>query len=86
LLVYVAEGRQVDRERVLEDVFKAVAADAGVEGRSCHSLKHTRASLMVARGAQLSEIRQQLGHKSLYVHSTDAQAGIAARKVEANVF
>jgi integrase len=72
-------------------MFKAVAADAGVEGRSCHSLKHTGASLMVARGAQLSEIRQQLGHKSLsstlhYVHSTDAQAGIAARKVEANVF
>jgi site-specific recombinase XerD len=72
-------------------MFKAVAAETGVEGRSCHSLKHTRASLMMAGGAPLSEVRQQLGHRALsstlrYIHSTDLQAGIAARKAEANVF
>ena len=68
-------------------LFKVIAAEAGVEG----SLKHTRASLMMAGGAALSEVRQQPGHRALsstlrYVHSTDAQAGLAARRSEANVF
>ena len=72
-------------------LFKAVAADAGIESRSCHALKHTRASLMIEGGANLADVRQQLGHVSLsstlrYVHSTDAQAAKAARKSEANIF
>jgi site-specific recombinase XerD len=72
-------------------LFKVVLAAAGLEGRSCHSLKHTRASLMIEGGANLADVRQMLGHKSLsstlrYVHSTDAQAAKAARSAEANVF
>jgi site-specific recombinase XerD len=72
-------------------LFKVVAADAGIKDRSCHSLKHTRASLMIEGGANLADVRQMLGHKSLsstlrYVHSTDAQAAKAARRAEANVF
>jgi site-specific recombinase XerD len=72
-------------------LFKVVMADAGLEGRSCHSLKHTRASLMIEGGANLADVRQMLGHKSLsstlrYVHSTDAQAAKAGRRAEANVF
>lgn len=72
-------------------LFKVVMADAGLKGRSCHSLKHTRASLMIEGGANLAEVRQMLGHKSLsstlrYVHATDEQAARAARRAEANVF
>ena len=72
-------------------LFKSVAADAGIEDRSCHSLKHTRASLMIEGGANLAEVRQMLGHQSLsstlrYIHATDAQAAKAARRAEANVF
>jgi site-specific recombinase XerD len=72
-------------------LFKSVCADAGINGRSCHSLKHTRASLMIQGGANLSDVRQQLGHVSLsstlrYVHSTDEQAAKAARRAEANIF
>lgn len=72
-------------------LFKVVLADAGLKGRSCHSLKHTRASLMIEGGANLADVRQMLGHKSLsstlrYVHSTDAQAAKAGRRAEANVF
>lgn len=72
-------------------LFKVVMADAGLEGRSCHSLKHTRASLMIEGGANLAEVRQMLGHKSLsstlrYIHATDEQAAKAARRAEANVF
>jgi type 1 fimbriae regulatory protein FimB len=72
-------------------LFKVVLADAGLEGRSCHSLKHTRASLMIQGGANLADVRQMLGHKSLsstllYVHSTDEHAAKAGRRAEANVF
>ena len=72
-------------------LFQVIASDAGIEGRSAHALKHTRASLMIQGGASLADVRQQLGHKSLsstllYVHSTDKQAGLAARKSEANIF
>ena len=41
-------------------LFKVVLADAGLEGRSCHSLKHTRASLMIEGGANLADVRQML--------------------------
>lgn len=72
-------------------MFQAVQADAGLAGRSCHSLKHTRASLMIEGGANLAEVRHWLGHKSLsstlrYVHTTDEQAAKAARRAEANIF
>jgi site-specific recombinase XerD len=72
-------------------LFKVVMADAGLEGRSCHALKHTRASLMIQGGANLAEVRQTLGHVSLsstlrYVHSSPEQAAKAARRAEANVF
>lgn len=72
-------------------IFRTTADAAGIEGRSIHDLKHTRASLMIQGGANLADVRQQLGHKALsstllYVHSTDRQAAIAARKAEANIF
>lgn len=72
-------------------LFQVNADAAGIEGRSIHDLKHTRASLMIQGGANLADVRQQLGHKALsstllYVHSTDRQAGLAARKAEANIF
>jgi type 1 fimbriae regulatory protein FimB len=72
-------------------LFKVIQAEAGLEGRSCHALKHTRASLMIQGGANLAEVRQMLGHKSLsstlrYIHATDAQATKAGRRAEANLF
>lgn len=72
-------------------IFSLTADAAGIKGRSVHDLKHTRASLMIQGGANIADVRQQLGHKALsstllYVHSTDKQAGIAARKAEANIF
>jgi site-specific recombinase XerD len=72
-------------------LFQVVQAAAGLTGRSCHSLKHTRASLLIQGGANLADVRQMLGHRSLsstlrYVHSTDAQAAKAGRRAEANVF
>jgi integrase len=72
-------------------LFKTVAEDAGIEGRSVHSLKHTRVSLLLKGGAPISEVRQAAGHRSLsstlrYVHSTDESAAAAAKRAEAQIF
>jgi site-specific recombinase XerD len=72
-------------------LFETVAAEAGIKGRSVHSLKHSRVSHLLAGGAPISEVRQAAGHRALsstlrYVHSTDASAARAARKAEAAIF
>ena len=72
-------------------MFQVRAEAAGVEGRSLHSLKHTRASLMLQGGATVTETAMTCGHRALsstmrYLHTTPEQAAVAARKSEANVF
>ena len=66
-------------------LFATVAQEAGLTGRSVHSLKHSRVSHLLAGGAPIGEVRQAAGHRSLsstlrYVHSSDASAAQAARK------
>jgi site-specific recombinase XerD len=72
-------------------MFQVRAEAAGIQDRSLHSLKHTRASLMLQGGATVTETAMTCGHRALsstmrYLHTTPEQAAIAARKAEANVF
>ncbi len=72
-------------------IFQTRAEAAGIKGRSLHSLKHTRASLMLQGGATVTETAMTCGHRALsstmrYLHTTPEQAAKAARKAEANVF
>jgi type 1 fimbriae regulatory protein FimB len=72
-------------------LFQTCAVDAGIEGRSVHSLKHSRVSHLLQGGSPISDVRQTAGHRSLsstlrYVHSTDESAAQAARSAEAQVF
>lgn len=72
-------------------LFQARAKAAGIKGRSLHSLKHTRASLMLQGGATVTETAMTCGHRALsstmrYLHTTPEQAAMAARKAEANLF
>ena len=72
-------------------LFQTVAEDAGIKGRSVHSLKHSRISHLLQGGAPLGQVRQSAGHRALsstlrYVHSTDLSAAKAARAAEANIF
>lgn len=72
-------------------IFQTRSEAAGIEGRSLHSLKHTRASLMLQGGATVTETAMTCGHRALsstmrYLHTTPEQAARAARKAEANVF
>ena len=72
-------------------LFQTVAEDAGIEGRSIHSLKHTRCSTLLQGGATVAETQLAVGHRALsstlrYLHATPEQAARAARRAEANVF
>jgi len=72
-------------------LFKTVADEAGIDGRSLHSLKHTRCSLMLQGGASVAETQLAVGHRALsstlrYLHATPEQAAKAARRAEANIF
>ena len=50
--------------------FKDVLAQAGLPGHhSCHSLRHTYASLLLARGEPLRFVQEQLGHHSIALTS-----------------
>ena len=60
-------------------LFDVVAEEAGIKGRSVHSLKHSRVSHLLSGGAPIGEVRQAAGHRALsstlrYVHSTDESA------------
>ncbi len=72
-------------------MFQTRAEAASISGRSLHSLKHTRASLMLQGGATITETAMTCGHRALsstmrYLHTTPEQAAKAARKSEANIF
>jgi site-specific recombinase XerD len=72
-------------------LFATVAEEAGITGRSLHSLKHTRCSTLLQGGATVAETQLAVGHRALsstlrYLHATPEQAAIAARRAEANVF
>jgi len=51
------------RIRLCKSVSKAMKA-AGIEGATHHTLRHTCASWMVANGAPLQVVKEQLGHAS----------------------
>jgi site-specific recombinase XerD len=72
-------------------LFATVAEEAGITGRSVHSLKHSRVSHLLSGGSPIGEVRQTAGHRALsstlrYVHSTDESAAKAARQAEATIF
>lgn len=72
-------------------MFQTRAEAAGIKDRSLHSLKHTRASLMLQGGATVTETAMTCGHRALsstmrYLHTTPEQAAAAAKRAEANVF
>jgi integrase len=60
-LFYADEGGPVDYNRFYDDWMRAQKL-AGVRTRSPHSLRHTYASVNLARGEDLAYVSKQLGH------------------------
>jgi integrase len=84
------KGGRLDRTAIWRAV-KAVSADAGLPEVWPHTLKHSRASLLLQGGATVTEVQNRCGHTALsstmrYLHTDDATSEKAARKAEANIF
>jgi integrase len=67
--------------------FIRACEDAGIEDFSIHDLRHTFASQVRMRGADLDTVRQLLGHKDLpmtarYAHRNAGFLGDAASKLD----
>jgi len=73
--------------------FRAIALAAGVSPEKCHphSLKHSRATNLIAAKVGLMEVKALLGHKSIsstvqYIGVSDQQAAEAAKRADAEMF
>ena len=73
--------------------FQSIATEAGVDPDRAHPhvLRHSLASHMAHKHADVLEIKQRLGHKAIastlvYAHVSDRQADAAAKRVMAELF
>ena len=86
------KGKQIHRITWYRE-FAAIAEDAGIDSsrRHPHVLRHSLASHMAHKHADVLEIKQRLGHKSIqstliYTHVSDRQADAATKRVLAELF
>lgn len=86
------KGGELSRKQFYA-TFRTIALAAGISPEKCHphSLKHSRATNLIAAKVGLMEVKALLGHKSIsstvqYVGITDAQASEAAKRADVEMF
>lgn len=63
--VFLTRYRTPLSKRAVQRLVALYLAEAGVEGASVHSLRHTMATHHVAAGTDLKTLQETLGHASL---------------------
>ncbi len=87
-LVFATAYGQPLNASALTRRFHRLAKEAGVPEVRFHDLRHTAASLFIARGVDLRTVMQLLGHSTvattaeIYAHSMDATMRDAAQRLE----
>jgi len=74
-LLVSARGNRLSRRQIQRDVTAALATVADGERLTTHSLRHTFATHLIDRGADLVSVKEMLGHASLsttriYTHTS----------------
>ncbi|MBA3725483.1 MAG: site-specific integrase [Armatimonadetes bacterium] len=79
------EGRPLD-QKYIDKRLKALLVAAGLPPLSFHKLRHTVASLMVAGGVDLHQVKEQLGHSQISLTANLYAHGVSeAERRAANV-
>lgn len=60
-----SEGLHIDAHNMTKRRFKPALRRAGIEDIRFHDLRHTYASLLLAKGAPMKYVQSQLGHSSI---------------------
>lgn len=64
-LVFTAVGGQPLESRTVTRYFQAVLKGIGIERKRHYDLRHSAASLLIAQGADLMDVKTQLGHSTI---------------------
>jgi integrase len=82
-----SEARPLD-QRYVDRHLKEILVKAGLPKLSFHKLRHTAASLLVAAGVDIHQVKEQLGHSqisltaNLYAHGVSQAQRRAANKLD----
>jgi len=63
--VFVTKFREPLGQRAFQNIVKKYLEEAGIEGASVHTLRHTFATHHVAKGTSLRTVQEALGHRDL---------------------
>jgi site-specific recombinase XerD len=69
-----------DRFRDLKAGFKLACKQAGLEGVTWHTLRHTFASRLLAKGADIVTVKELLGHSTIVVTMRYAHTNVEAKE------
>ena len=75
--------------KIIKTAFRDACKRSGIENLRFHDLRHTAASRMLERGADLVSVQHVLGHKNIrttqiYLHTTPEQMRNAVQKLNKN--
>ena len=78
-----------DRFRDLKAGFKLACKQAGLEGVTWHTLRHTFASRLLKTGADIVAVKELLGHSTIvvtmrYAHTSDEAKARAVQAVRSS--
>lgn len=88
LVFTTKSGAPCDRNNVRRSL-RAIARSAGLEERTPHELRHTHASLLLARGTPIKVVSERLGHRDVtttlevYQHLLPGMGERAADEIDA---
>ena len=73
-------------------IWQEVLAEAGADGHSLYDARHTAATLLAEEGADIQQVKEQLGHAQIsttsryYLHATDRLAKDSAARLGGALF
>ena len=79
--LFLSQFKQPMSKRAIQQRVDKYLTEAGIEGASVHTLRHTMATHHVARGTDLKTVQETLGHASLATTTIYTQCATRKRSL-----